>query len=567
MEGTSQWLRGRGRPARRALAVTVTLGELSGILLLLQTALLVRIGDGVIFRGSGTAELAPAFAALLAVIAVRALLTWGARRAAFSCASAVKQTLRAEILGRLRGAGPAVLSGMRAGEVATTAVDAVEALDPYFSKYLPQRAVATLLPFTILAVVFPLDWISGLVLVLTAVFLPASMIVIGREAHERNQRLWGKLTRMSGRFLDVLRGLPTVRMFGAARREAELLARSSEEYRRATLSVLRVAFVSSLMLELISTVSIAIVAVICGLRLLHGTMGFAPGYFILLIAPEYFLTLRALGTYYHSRMEAASAAEHVRALLELPQSPGFAAVPSPAPRSAASGPRAPVPPGARPPAIAFRGVSFSYPGRPVLDGASFSVAAGEHAALTGESGAGKSTILALLLGFSIPGGGEITADGVPLSALDPGPWRARIAWLPQRPTLFHGTIRENIRLGRQGAGEDEVREAARLARVEEFAGRLPLGLDSPVGERGEGLSGGQAQRVALARLFLRGPGLVLLDEPTAHLDAESAALVEEGIRVLAAGRTLIVVTHRAGTAAAAGRALILAGGTVREAAQ
>ena len=325
MASASQWLRKRNNPARRPLALTIALGELSGILLILQTALLVQIGNGVIFRSSGLSSLLPFFAALLAVIPVRVLAVWGSRRSAFECASRVKRAVRADVITHMRDLGPVTLAGMRAGEIVNTAVDAVEALEGYYARYLPQRALSTLLPFTILAAVFPLDWISGLVLVLTAVFLPVSMIVIGEESHARNQRLWAALARMSGRFLDILRGLTTVRMFGAAKREAEEIARVSEEHRTMTMSVLRIAFLSSFMLELLSALSIAIVAILSGLRLLAGSMQFAPGYFILLIAPEYFLTLRTLGTFYHARMEAMSAAEHVVAFLETAVGGGRAA--------------------------------------------------------------------------------------------------------------------------------------------------------------------------------------------------------------------------------------------------
>jgi len=318
MATTPSWLADQGRPARSKLALTVAVGEAAGILLVLQTGLVVKIVDSVVFHHAAIGSLLGYFAGLLGAMLLRALATWGSKRSAYDVASGVKQRLRAACVDRLRVIGPLGLSSMPAGEAAHTAVDAVEGLDAYYSKYLPQRAMASLLPFTILAVVFPLDWISGLILVLTAVFLPLSMIVIGEESHERNRKLWGKLAHMSGRFLDVLQGLTTVRMFDAARREARELERASEEYRVLTLSVLRIAFLSSFMLELISAVSIAIVAVVSGVRLLAGSMSYGPGYFILLIAPEYFLTLRMLGTFYHARMEAVSAAEQVRAFLETP---------------------------------------------------------------------------------------------------------------------------------------------------------------------------------------------------------------------------------------------------------
>ncbi len=550
MTSTSAWLRSRGGSARARLALAVCLGEAAGILLVLQTALLARIADAAIFRHLPMASLLPFALAAAGAILLRAAVTWASRRAAFSCASLVKRGLRTECVAHLARIGPLALAGMRAGEIAHTTVDAVEALDAYFSKYLPQRAVAALLPFTILAVVFPLDWISGLVLVLTAVFLPLSMIVIGDQAHERNQRLWGRLALMSGRFLDVLQGLSTVRMFDAARREAREIARASDEYRTLTMSVLRVAFVSSFMLELISSVSIAIVAVISGLRMLHGAMAFGPGYFILLIAPEYFLTLRTLGTFYHSRMEALSAAEQIMSLLAVPAA-GREAGTGPTVGSARSPRRI-----TAAPAVVFRDVVFSYSEKPLLQGATFEVGPGEHAALTGASGAGKSTLLMLLLGFARTEKGVIEVDGFPLDELDVAQWRRAIAWLPQRPTLFHGTVRDNVVLGRRDASEEDVRRAVRMARVEEVA------LDTPVGEAGQGLSVGQIQRVALARLFLRAPLLVLLDEPTAHLDAGSAGLVAEGIRELAAGCTTIMVTHKPEAAASMDTVLTLREGKV-----
>ena len=533
MTGISRWLREHASSVRGRLAAAVALGELAGILLVLQTGLLAKVADAVIFRGSAVPALLPLFAGAMAAILMRAAVAAAARRAASLCASKVKRTLRAECVGHVARIGPLGLFNLRAGQIAHVSVDAVEALDAYYSKYLPQRSIASLLPFTILAVVFPLDWISGLVLVLTAVFLPVSMIVIGEQALERHQRLWGQLARMSGRFLDVLQGLATVRMFDAVRRETAEIERASREHRVLTMSVLRIAFLSSFMLELISAVSIAIVAVISGFRLLHGTMAFSPAYFILLVAPEYFLTLRTLGTLHHSRMEAISAAEQIKSFLEVPAGGGVAPGPTPVRHRRIT----------RAPAITFRGVDFSYGSGPVLSGLTLSVGSAERLALTGTSGAGKSTLLALLNRFARPQQGTIEIDGMPLANFEVTEWRRIVAWLPQRPTLFHGSVRDNVRLGRQDASEEEIRKAASLARMEEIA------LDTPVGEAGQGLSTGQAQRIALARLFLRTPLLVLLDEPTAHLDAENAALVSEGILELSAGRTTLVVTHRAGSAA------------------
>jgi ATP-binding cassette subfamily C protein CydD len=532
MTGTSAWLRQNNRKSRRPLALTIALGELSGIILILQTALLARIADEVIFRHVGLASLDGVLVALMATVPARFLLMWVARRTAFECASRVKRHVRSGLRDHLSELGPITLAGIQTGEVVTIAVDAVEALEGYYSRYLPQRALSTLLPFTVLAVVFPLDWISGLVLILTATFLPVSMIVIGEESHVRNQRLWAVLARMSGRFLDILQGLTTVKMFGAARREAAEIERASAEYRNATMSVLRIAFLSSFMLELLSAVSIAIVAVLSGLRLMAGTMQFAPAYFILLVAPEYFLVLRTLGTFYHMRMEAMSAAERIQAILETKAVTCL--------RNTVSA----LPPAGEAYEIAFDSVTLSYGTRTILEDLSFVIAASSHVALTGASGLGKSTILNILLRFLNPVSGKVFINGSALATLDRRKWLEHVAWLPQKPTIFHGTIRENIRLGRLDASQKEISEAAHMACAEEFVERLPAGLDTMVGEGGQGLSRGQIQRVALARLFLRRPSLVLLDEPTAHLDPVSAELVSASIEVLARGRTMIMVTHR-----------------------
>ena len=533
------------------LALTIALGEISGILLILQTAFLVRIANAVIFQHAAVRSLLSVFIALIATAPVRFLVMWTTRRTAYECASRVKLDVRSRLMGHLRRLGPATLSGMRAGEVATIAVDAVEALEGYYSRYLPQRALSTLLPFTVLAAVFPLDWISGLVLLLTAVFLPVTMILIGEESHVRNQRLWATLARMSGRFLDILQGLTTVKMFGAARREAAEIERASDEYRIATLSVMRIAFLSSFMLELLSAVSIAIVAVLSGLRLMAGTMQFGRAYFILLAAPEYFLVLRSLGTFYHMRMEAMSAGERIADLLE---TQGFEGVLDASPRGS--------PPQGETFEVAFESVSRSFQSRVILDEISFTAAPGAHIALTGASGAGKSTVLNILLRFLRADSGRVLVGGLALELLPRDPWFERVAWLPQKPTLFHGTLRENIGLGRIGASSGEVERAARAACVDEFLPRLPSGLDTMVGEGGQGLSRGQVQRVALARLFLRRPSLVLLDEPTAHLDPASAELVSAAVQELGRGKTMIMVTHRG--SAGMDRTLVLEAGKLRE---
>lgn len=553
MKDLSSWLRLRSKTVRGRLALTVGLGELAGVLLIVQTALLVRIGNGVIFGHETLVSLTPYFGYLLVTILVRSVVAWSSRRAGFACSGSVKHSLREELLQHLGRIGPVTLGGEHAGEIANTAVDAVEALDGYYARYLPQRAIASLLPLTVLAVVFPLDWISGITLLVTAVFIPVMMILIGEDAHERNQKLWGKLSVMSARFLDTLQGVTTLKIFGAAKREGKVIEDISEEYRHSTMSVMRIAFVSALMLELISTVSIAIVAIASGLRMLAGHMPFAPGYFILLIAPEYFLTLRNLGTYYHSRMEAVSAAEHIVRILRIPpEDKNPLGAPA---RNAAK---------VAPASLTFRDVGFGYTDErgKVLTDIDLDIAPGEHLFIVGKSGVGKSSLLALVLGFARPTRGRLLIDGSELPLMDREEHLRRISWLPQRPTIFHATVAENIAIGRPGASREEIERAAELAYAGDFIDYLPHGYETQLGERGQGISGGQAQRIALARLFLRDVSLVLLDEPTAHLDPESEARVNESITRLAEGRTLLTVTHRIDNIEASRRVVVLERGRI-----
>ena len=569
MQTPGQWLSLRSKPVRRQLFLTVLLGETAGVLLIFQTSLLVVIANGVIFDHRMLGSLVAVLAALLAVIVGRGAVSWGSKRAAFWCAASVKRGLRGEIIAHLGEVGPVQLIGEHAGEIANTAVDGVEELDGYFARYLPQRAIASLLPLTILAVVFPLDWISGITLFVTALFIPVLMILIGQEAHERNQRLWSRLTRMSSYFLDVIQGLSVLKMFGAARREAEVIAQTADEYRITTMGVMRIAFASALMLELVSTVSIAIVAITSGLRMLAGHMPYAHGYFVLLLAPEYFLTLRSLGTQYHARMAAAAAAEHVLRLLSLPRafSRPRAGEDRGAAASARSGQTEQVQ--TSPVSIALDDVSARYPALEgqtpaVLRGINLHIAPGERVAIVGRSGAGKSTLVSLLLRFLSPSGGEVRVDGRPLEEMDSREWLRKVAWLPQRPTMFRATVEENIRVARPDALRPEIEAAARLAHADDFIRSLPFGYDTVLGERGAGVSGGQIQTIALARLFLRPAALLLLDEPTAHLDREAEERALDAIGRLSANRSVLFVTHRIDAAKGYDRVVVIDGGTIAE---
>ena len=502
------------------------------------------------------------------------MLAWGSEQSAFRAAAQVKLTLRDRVFRHIQAAGPAWLSGQRSGALAEDLTRGIEGLQDYYARYLPAMTLTALIPLAILLVVLPMDWLSGLVMLVTAPLIPVFMILIGQGVERVNQQQWKTLARMGAHFLDVIQGLTTLKLFNASRREAEVIARVSDDYRRSTMQVLRVAFLSSAVLEFFSTLGIAIVAVFIGFRLYQldlplpdlfspPEISFFTGFFVLLLAPEFYLPLRNMGTHYHGRMEAVAAAERLVAILDTPLPPT---------------PAAPLQlPANSPLSIRFDDVHFGYEaGRPALDGASFEIRPGERVALVGPSGAGKTTVANLLLGFIRPEHGRISVDGVDLSELDIGDWRRRLAWLPQNPRLFQGTLLDNIRLGLTDVGAptapnatsdadlDAVRDAARRAHAAEFIDQLPLGYDTPVGERGAGLSGGQIQRIALARAFLRDARLVILDEATANLDPASEALVQQAVDALARDRGMLIIAHRLATVRNADRILVIDAGRIVE---
>ncbi len=550
MNPVEAWLKAQQSRIRGPLNLALVLGLANGSLLILQAWLLAQAIYLTAIKQHALSAVLPWLFPLPPIFVLRFLLVQASERVAFDAGAQMQSELRAELYGRLQALGPLWLASRASGDLANRVATGIEALQGYYARWLPNRALSALLPIAILVAVFPADWVSGLVLVLTAPFIPVFMILVGKGAEELNQRQWRKLARMSARFLDSLQGITTLKLFNASRREARVVAEISEAYRDSTMKVLRVAFLSSVILEFLSTVSIAVVAVLIGFRLLWGDMTFLAGFFVLLLAPEYYLPLRSLGAHYHARMEAIGAAE---GLVEILQQP----VPEQ--------PRGDVPVLDAPLGIAFRGVDFAYEaGRPALTGVTFNVEPGRVTALVGASGAGKSTVLNLLLGFAAPQRGSILVNGHDLSGFDNAAWLARVAWVPQRPHVFAGSVLENIRLARPGAALEEVEAAARAARAHEFIIDLPQDYDTRVGEGGVGLSGGQMQRLALARAFLKDAPLVLLDEATAHLDGQTQAAVMEAMGELASGRTVFMVAHRLSTLSLAHQVVVLEGGRVAE---
>ncbi len=539
------------RAVRTALALTIGFGMLAGLALVAQAHYLSRTVTRAFLDGRGLAELWPLLAALGAVIGVRAVLLWAQTVSAHHVAARVKLDLRERLLAHLLALGPTYARAERSGELANTATEGIEALEAYLSEYIPQLALSVMIPLAMLAVIFPLDTLSGVVLLLTAPLIPFFMVLIGKAASAQSQRQWTQLSRMSAHFLDALQGLSTLKIFGRSRDEIATIAQISDRFRLATMSVLRIAFLSALVLEMLATLSTAVVAVEIGLRLLYGRLSFEQAFFVLILAPEYYLPLRALGARFHAGTSGVTAAQRIYAVLE--------SAPPPRPQIAE-------PPPAPPYTVRFERVSYAYDAgeRPALYGVSFTLGAGETIALVGASGAGKSTLADLLLGFLLPTDGRITVNGRDLRTLDVAAWRERIAWVPQRPYLFAGSVAENIRLGAPSAPLADVARAAEQAGAADFIRALPQGYETPLGERGARLSGGQAQRIALARAFLRDAPLLVLDEATANLDPQTEAALQASIEALLRGRTALVIAHRLRTVQRATRIVVLAGGRVAE---
>lgn len=578
------------REARFFLVLTVGLGLAAGLLAILQASFLAQVVDLVFLRSRGSQEgrslgeslgggpgmtgtVWPLLLALLGVILFRAGLAWVSEVSAHRAAAGIKHALRQRLLAHMLALGPVHFTAERTGELVNILVDGVEALEAYFARYLPQLALAALVPLTVLGFVFPLDLLSGLVLLFTAPLIPAFMILIGRWAENLTRQRWQTLSRMSAHFLDVLQGLATLKLFGRSKSQEEVIARISNRFRETTLDVLRVAFLSTLVLEFLATISTALVAVTLGLRLVYARIPFEQAFFLLLLAPELYLPLRLLGGQFHAGLSGASAAGRIFEVLETPLS--RRAVPleirkvqeEGQGRNQGKAPEKSLLPYGPKVHIAFEEVSYKYEARtrPALERVSFAIHPGEKVALVGPSGAGKSTIVNLLLGFVAPQEGQITVNGIPLGQIPSNAWQQYVALAPQTPYLFHGTVAENIRLGCPDAPMEEVVEAARLAGAHEFILGLPQGYETCVGEGGTRLSGGQARRLAIARAFIKDAPLLLLDEPTAGLDPENEMALQQALERLLEGRSALIIAHRLTTVSRADRILVLEGGRLAEA--
>jgi len=516
----------RARPARASLAADVLFGFLATIALLIQATLFASIvARAFQHRSPDPGEII----AFCAVVMARALFAAGFEATGRRAAALVTSELRMSLVERRLFDTPTAADGAEAGEIATAAVSGIDGLEAYFARYLPQLVLAVLVPLAVLAWTAAIDLTSAAIMVVTLPLIPVFMVLIGRYTESKARARWAALTRLSDHFLDVVRGLPTLRVFNRGAAQSDRIEAVSEAYRRTTMETLRVSFLSGAVLDLAATLATALVAVTLGVRLVEGSVGFRPALTVLLLTPELYVPLRSLAAQFHVSADGLAAAERILDLTETPDTRplGTDRVPS-AWRS-----------------LRLHGVSLENAGRggKVLDGFDLTIGRGEVVALVGPSGAGKSTVAALLLGLRSPDSGTISVDGTDLGTLDLRSWRAQVAWLPQRPSVFRGSVRDNITIGNPTATGEQLEWASRAAGLDEVVGELPRGYETPIGEGARGLSAGETRRLALARALARAAHLLILDEPTANLDADSAAAIAASIRELDPDQAVLLIAH------------------------
>jgi ATP-binding cassette, subfamily C, bacterial CydD len=540
------------RSARVSLGLTVALGLLAAAATILQLVALSKVVDGVFLKGADLTEVRGLLLLLLCAFVLRSALLWGKEVAGQRGAVRVKSELRERLLAHVLRLGPSYTREERTGELATTATEGVEKLDAYVGRYLPQVFLSVLVPLMIAWYIVPRDLSSAVLLLVTAPVIPVLMVLVGSYAEEHTRRQWRALARMGASFLDAMQGLTTLKVFGRSAEEGRKVAAASEEFRKRTMKVLRYAFLSGFVLEFMTAAAIGLVAVTLGVRVISGNMPFAVAFLVLLLTPEFYKPLRELGVHRHAGMEGSAAADRIFEILSTTPRVRHS---SGASNLAFDGP-----------SIELSGVGYAYPGseEAALQDVSLVLPARTRTALVGRSGSGKSTLVNLLMRFVDPETGTILANGVEITDLSLESWRKNLALVPQRPHLFHGTVLDNIRLARPDASQEEIENAAEAAGAAIFIRQLPSGYDTQVGERGARLSGGEAQRIAIARAFLKDAPVLIMDEPTSGLDPESERLIRTALERLSDGRTVLVIAHRLNTVYGADRIAVLDGGRLAE---
>ncbi|MGY3930269.1 cysteine/glutathione ABC transporter membrane /ATP-binding protein [Aeromonas encheleia] len=530
------WLRKQSSHGRRWIGLSIGFGLGQGMLMVAQAWLLATLLHGFIIEGTTPEQSIPLFISLLLVTAAKAGLAYGREVASFKAGSAVRQAIRELVLTRLGRLGPAYIQRRPAGSWASLLLEQIEDMQEFFSRYLPQMAVAVFIPLVILVAVFPVNWAAGIILLGTAPLIPLFMILVGVGAADANRRNFQSLARLSGHFLDRLKGLRTLQLFLRTQAEGEAIRDASEDFRERTMEVLRLAFLSTAVLEFFAAIAVALVAVYFGFsyidHLNFGNYGVKvtlfTGLFVLFLAPEFYAPLRELGANYHAKAQAIGAAEQLLEFLE-------AEVSEPASGHTSFQADGPIRVEARALEV------LSAEGKVLVGPLDFQLAPGSRTALVGISGAGKSSLVNALLGFA-PYRGELKVNGQELAELDMSQWRLQLGWLSQNPQLFHASLRDNLLLARPSASDAELEAALKRAQAWEFASEK--GFDYQVGDQAGGLSVGQAQRLALARTLLKSTQLMVLDEPTASLDRHSERAIMSTLEQASAGQTLLMITHR-----------------------
>ncbi|MEE8662824.1 MAG: thiol reductant ABC exporter subunit CydD [Acetobacter sp.] len=530
---------------------SVAVGSLSALSLTFMLIVLGSLTDRLTFHNASFAMEKSSLILLMCLLASRLLTQWLADCMADHAALKLTSEIRADLLRHMFKVGPAGLTGLASGEIVTTMTDGVDALRPFLARYIPRAAMMVVLPLMILAAVLHADFISFVILVITGPLIPIFMILVGYRAQAIMDRQWKQFLCLGASFLDFLRGMTTLRLFGRDRDATQAVATLADTYRKTTMSVMKVAFLTTASLEFFASLSVALIAVILGSRLLHGTADFRAAFIVLLLTPEYFAPLRAFSASYHARQNAISALDRIRGLFALPEQATII------PESPEKGQLAAQ--------ISCTEMDFQYgdSARNVLTNVNCHFPRHHLTIITGDSGAGKSTLLRLLIGELTPSSGAITVSDTEGRSI-PESWRAQIGWIPQHPHLFFGSIADNLRAGNPGATLSELKEAALQAHAFDFIEKLPQGFETRVGESGYSLSGGQIQRLALARALLRNPTILIMDEPTAGLDAASEQKVLQAIIQNVPGRIVIVATHRKAIINAGTLFLHVANGLVSE---
>ena len=545
------FLKLQSKPAAMWLKLSIALGTFNAILMIAGAYLLAQTIHNVMFEGESLAQVTHFLWPLAGIILLRALFLALSERLSAFAALKIKSAMRQTLLTKLTQLGPSYIEQHGQGATLNTLHDGVEALHDYYSKYLPGVAYSALIPIAILVVIFPTDYKAGLIFLLTAPLIPFFMILVGSKAEDLNQKRWKQLAVLGNYFFDRIQGLTQLKLFNATRTELKHIAKISDDFRHATLDVLKIAFLSSFALEFLATISVALVAVIIGFRLFFGTLDFATGFVVLLLAPEFYLPLRQLGSHYHARLQGISAAADMVTILNAPlpeqSQQNNAHVSEPINT------------------ISINNLNFTYPNsNEGIKNINLALPNKGLVAIVGASGSGKSTLFDCILGFHPLVVGQISINDKPLDATNINTLQNKIAWIPQTPTLFYQSISDNIKIAKPDASKLELEQAAHQAGALDFINTLPNGFNTLIGEQGEGLSGGQKQRIALARAFLKQAPILVLDEPTAHLDSQTEQLIQRAINDYAKTHLVLVIAHRLNTVKNANNIIVMQNGEVAQ---